>query len=106
MQSLELLSGGERALVALAFLFALLEVNPAPFCLLDEVDAPLDEVNVKKFLALLEHFKAKTQFIVVTHSPITMKIADALYGVAMEEPGRSKVLSYRMPQRAVAVEKE
>ncbi len=104
MQSLELLSGGERALVALAFLFALLEVNPAPFCLLDEVDAPLDEVNVKKFLALLDRFKEETQFMVVTHNPVTMKAADALYGVAMEDPGRSKLLSYRMPKRELAAQ--
>jgi chromosome segregation protein len=92
-QNLLLLSGGERALTAAAMLFALLKVRPSPFCVMDEVDAPLDESNVGRFADALRDFAANTQFIVVTHNRGTMERADTLYGVTMEERGVSKVLS-------------
>ena len=92
-QNLLLLSGGERALTAAAMLFALLKVRPSPFCVMDEVDAPLDESNVGRFADTLRDFATHTQFIVVTHNRGTMERADTLYGVTMEERGVSKVLS-------------
>jgi chromosome segregation protein len=92
-QNLLLLSGGERALTAAAMLFALLTVRPSPFCVLDEVDAPLDESNVGRFTGILREFAARTQFIVVTHNRGSMEAANTLYGVTMEERGVSKVLS-------------
>jgi chromosome segregation protein len=92
-QNLLLLSGGERALTAAAMLFALLKVRPSPFCVMDEVDAPLDESNVGRFADTLREFSHHTQFIVVTHNRGTMERADTLYGVTMEERGVSKVLS-------------
>ncbi|HEV2131597.1 MAG TPA: AAA family ATPase, partial [Longimicrobiaceae bacterium] len=88
-QRIHLLSGGERTLTALALLFALYLVKPSPFCVLDEVDAPLDESNVGRFIQLLHDFKAETQFIVITHNPRTMEAADWIYGVTMQEPGVS-----------------
>ena len=95
-QSMLLLSGGERALTAAAFLFALLKIKPSPFVLLDEVDAPLDETNVTRFAAMLRDFAERSQFIVITHSRGTMESADVLYGVTMPEPGISKVVSMRL----------
>jgi chromosome segregation protein len=92
-QNLLLLSGGERALTASAMLFALLKVKPSPFCVMDEVDAPLDETNVGRFTAALRDFSERTQFILVTHNRGTMEDADTLYGVTMEERGVSKILS-------------
>jgi chromosome segregation protein len=94
-QSLSLLSGGEKALTAIALLFAIYLVKPSPFCILDEVDAPLDDANIDRFARLLRQFSEKTQFIVVTHNKKTMEIADALYGVTMQEPGVSKLVSVR-----------
>lgn len=93
MRSIALLSGGEKCLTSLALLFALFEVKPSAFCLLDEVDAPLDEVNVEKFTRILQQFAAKTQFVVVTHNKRTMKAAEVLLGVSMEEKGVSKLLT-------------
>jgi len=101
-QNLLLLSGGERALTAAAMLFALLRVRPSPFCVLDEVDAPLDEHNVGRFSRMLRDFAGKTQFIVVTHNRGTMEEADTLYGVTMEERGVSKVLSCTLADPVVA----
>lgn len=107
-QRIDLLSGGERALTSLALLFAIYLVKPAPFCVLDEVDAPLDEANIGRFVAMLEKFKQDTQFIVVTHNPRTMEAADYIYGVTMEEPGVSKIVGVRLdeallvPEAAVA----
>lgn len=95
-QRIHLLSGGERTLTALALLFALYLVKPSPFCVLDEVDAPLDESNVGRFIQLLEDFKAETQFIVITHNPRTMEAADWVYGVTMEEPGVSSIVGVEL----------
>jgi chromosome segregation protein len=95
-QRIHLLSGGERTLTALALLFALYLVKPSPFCVLDEIDAPLDESNVGRFLQLLQDFKAGTQFIVITHNPRTMEAADWVYGVTMEEPGISSIVGVEL----------
>ena len=92
-QKLTLLSGGERALTAITLLFAMLQVNPVPFCILDEVEAALDETNVDRFAQFLNHYDMKTQFIVITHRRGTMQKADNLYGIVMQESGISKVLS-------------
>ena len=102
VQRLELLSSGERTLTALALLFALYLVRPAPFCVLDEVDAPLDDANLDRFLAFLNTFRPTTQFLLVTHNPRTMEAADALVGVTMEEPGVSRVVSLALPAVAPA----
>ncbi len=95
-QRIHLLSGGERTLTALALLFALYLVKPSPFCVLDEVDAPLDESNVGRFIQLLRDFKAETQFIVITHNPRTIEAADWVYGVTMEEAGVSSIVGVEM----------
>jgi chromosome segregation protein len=97
-QRIHLLSGGERALTALALLFAIYLVKPSPFCVLDEVDAPLDEANIVRFIAMLQRFKERTQFIVITHHPRTMEAADWLYGVTMEEPGISSIVGVRLDE--------
>lgn len=97
-QRIHLLSGGERALTALALLFAIYLVKPSPFCVLDEVDAPLDEANIGRFIAMLKQFKHNTQFIVITHNPRTMEAADWLYGVTMEEPGISSIVGVRLDE--------
>ncbi|HEX2205588.1 MAG TPA: AAA family ATPase, partial [Longimicrobium sp.] len=95
-QRIHLLSGGERTLTALSLLFAIYLVKPSPFCLFDEVDAPLDEANVGRFIQLLDDFKAQTQFIVITHNPRTMESADWIYGVTMEEPGVSTIVGVEL----------
>lgn len=91
-----LLSGGEKALTAISMIFAIFLVKPSPFCVLDEVDAPLDDSNIGKFNALLREMSAKSQFIVITHNKKTMELNDALYGVTMEEPGVSKMVSIQL----------
>jgi chromosome segregation protein len=96
LQSVMLLSGGEKALTAIALLFAIFQYKPSPFCILDEVDAPLDDANIGRFVRMLEGLKEQTQFILITHSRRTMEIADQLYGVTMEEPGVSKLVSVRL----------
>jgi chromosome segregation protein len=103
LQNLQLLSGGERALTAIALLFAMLRVRPVPFCVLDEVEAALDEANVARFAAYLREFSAETQFIVVTHRKGTMEEADVLYGVTMQEGGVSKLVSVRLDEEADVV---
>ena len=94
--SLTVLSGGERALTSVALLFALLSVNPAPICVLDEVDAALDEANVGRFVETLRELCEHSQFIVVTHSRRTMEAADTIYGVSMGEDSVSRVLSLKL----------
>ncbi len=94
-RDLDLLSGGERALTAISLLFALYLVKPSPFCILDEIDAPLDDANVNRFTRVLEEYAEKTQFIIVTHNKVTMKVAQALYGVTMEEEGVSRIVSVK-----------
>src|SRR5262249_2817697 len=96
-QRIHLLSSGERALVALSLLFGIFLTKPSPFCLLDEVDAPLDDANGGRFVRMLTQFKSRTQFIVITHNPrTTTEAADAVYGVTMQEPGVSSLVSVRM----------
>jgi chromosome segregation protein len=97
-QRIDLLSGGERALTALSLLFGIYLVKPSPFCVLDEVDAPLDENNIGRFIRLLDEFKRQTQFVVITHNPRTIESADWIYGVTMEEPGVSTVVGVRLEQ--------
>jgi chromosome segregation protein len=96
--SLQLLSGGERALAALAFLFALMLARPSPFYVLDEVDAALDDANIERFLALIERFRERAQFVIISHQKRTMDVADVLYGVSMAGDGVSRVLSRRVPE--------
>lgn len=93
---IDLLSGGERALTALALLFGIYLVKPSPFCVLDEVDAPLDESNIDRFVQLLREFKQQSQFVVITHNPRTIEAADWIYGLTMEEPGVSSVVGVRL----------
>ncbi len=101
-QRIHLLSSGERALVALSLLFGIFLTKPSPFCLLDEVDAPLDDANIGRFVRMLNQFKSNTQFIVITHNPrTTTEAADAVYGVTMQEPGVSSIVSVRMHGSAV-----
>jgi chromosome segregation protein len=91
--NLQLLSGGEKALTAVALIFAIFELNPSPFCMLDEVDAPLDDANVGRFCAMVMEMSAQVQFIMITHNKITMEIAEGLNGVTMHEPGVSRLVS-------------
>jgi chromosome segregation protein len=91
--NLQLLSGGEKALTAVALIFAIFELNPSPFCMLDEVDAPLDDANVGRFCAMVKEMSAQVQFIIITHNKITMEIAESLNGVTMHEPGVSRLVS-------------
>jgi chromosome segregation protein len=98
-QRIHLLSSGERTLVAVSLLFSIYLTKPSPFCLMDEVDAPLDDANVGRFTRLLEEFKADTQFLVITHNPRTMQSADAVYGVTMQEPGVSTIVGVRLGER-------
>lgn len=96
LQNMMLLSGGEKAFTAIALLFAILKINPAPFCVLDEIEAALDDVNVYRFAEYLKKFSADTQFLVITHRKGTMEVADTVYGVTMEENGISKLLSMKL----------
>jgi chromosome segregation protein len=95
LQNVLLLSGGEKALTALALLIAIFRYQPSPFCILDEVDAPLDEPNIQRLTRLLREMSAQTQFVLITHAKRTMEVAEALYGVTMQEPGVSKLVSVR-----------
>ena len=96
LQNMMLLSGGEKAFTAIALLFAILKINPAPFCILDEIEAALDDVNVYRFAEYLKKFSKASQFLVITHRKGTMEVADTVYGVTMEENGISKLLSMRL----------
>ncbi len=104
LQNVLLLSGGEKALTALALLIAIFRYRPSPFCVLDEVDAPLDDANVTRFTQMLTELSKDTQFLVITHNKRTMEVARTLYGVTMEEPGVSKIVSvdFRPHQKAIA----
>ena len=104
LQNVLLLSGGEKALTALALLIAIFRYRPSPLCVLDEVDAPLDDANVKRFTRLISELSKNTQFIIITHNKNTMETASTLYGVTMEEPGVSKIIGvdFRQAQQAVA----
>ena len=95
-QRIDLLSGGERALTALSLLFGIYLVKPSPFCVLDEVDAPLDENNIGRFIRLLQEFKEQTQFVLITHNPRSIEAADWIYGVTMEEPGVSTIVGVQL----------
>ena len=96
LQSVQLLSGGEKALTAISLMFGLFKYKPSPFCLLDEIDAPLDDANIGRFVGMLRSMQQHTQFILITHNRKTMEIADRLYGVTMEEPGVSKLISVQL----------
>ncbi len=96
LQNIDLLSGGEKALVATALLFGLFMIKPTPFCLLDEIDAPLDDANINRFIEMVKEFSKTSQFILITHNKKTMEIANTLYGITMETPGVSKVVSVRL----------
>ena len=104
MKRLTLLSGGEKSMTAIAFLFAVFLAEPCPFYILDEVEAALDDLNIGRFLELLRTYRDRAQFIVVTHQKRTMEAADTLYGVSMGGDGVSKVISRRLPQEAPAPE--
>ncbi len=105
-QNIMLLSGGEKALAAIALLFALFQTKPSPFCILDEVDAPLDDANILRFVDMLQRMSAETQFLVITHNKLTMQAASTLYGVTMEERGVSKIVGVDVdemhPERQLA----
>jgi len=104
LQNVLLLSGGEKSLVALALLIAIFRYRPSPFCVLDEVDAALDDSSVQRFTSLITELSGQTQFLLITHNKKTMEIAETLYGVTMEEPGVSQIVSvdFRRRLRAVA----
>jgi chromosome segregation protein len=103
---IQLLSGGEKALTAVALLFAIFSLNPAPFCLLDEVDAALDDANVLRLADLIRNMSKTVQFILITHNPLTMDVAQELVGVTMQEPGVSRVVSVNMAAALAMVNKE
>ena len=102
LQNISLLSGGERTMTAVALLFAIYMVRPSPFCVLDEMDAPLDESNINRFIRVLERFVGQSQFIIITHNKRTIAKADILYGVTMEERGVSKLVGMRLTERPAA----
>jgi chromosome segregation protein len=106
LQNVLLLSGGEKALTALALLVGIFQYQPAPFCILDEVDAPLDEANIGRFTDLVKEMSVQTQFVLITHSKKTMSIAPVLYGVTMQEPGVSKLVSVQLGATAEQVKNQ
>src|SRR6056297_3449815 len=98
LRSIRMLSAGEKTLTAIALIFGIYQVKPSPFCILDEVDAPLDDPNTRRFLEMIDSFSDNTQFIIVTHNKITMSAADNLYGVTMSEKGVSQIVSTKMEE--------
>ena len=96
LQNVMLLSGGEKALIAVALIFSIFLIKPTPFCLLDEVDAPLDDANIGRFNEMVREMSDISQFIIITHNKATMQVADTLYGITMEEPGASRIVSVRL----------
>jgi chromosome segregation protein len=96
LASIELMSGGEKALTAVSLIFAIFQIKPSPFCILDEVDAPLDETNVARYNEMIRSMTANSQFIIITHVKRTMQMVDVLYGVTMQESGISKLVSVNM----------
>ena len=106
LKSISLLSGGQKTLTAVALLFALYMVKPSPFCLLDELDAPLDESNIGRFTNLLKQFVGESQFIIITHNKRTVAAANAIYGVTMEERGVSKTVSMRFNHKDTVPEEQ
>ena len=98
--TIHLLSGGEKALTAIALVFSIFALNPAPFCMLDEVDAPLDDANVGRYARMVKEMSEKVQFIFITHNKISMELADQLMGVTMHEPGVSRLVSVDVEEAA------
>jgi chromosome segregation protein len=101
-----LLSGGEKALTAIALVFAMFQLNPAPFCMLDEVDAPLDDTNTERFCGMVKRMSTQTQFIFITHNKIAMEMAQHLIGVTMQEQGVSRVVEVDMEEAMRMTERE
>ncbi|HMA53538.1 MAG TPA: hypothetical protein VKT17_03710, partial [Acidobacteriota bacterium] len=99
LQSVQLLSGGEKALTAIALMFAIFRYKPSPFCVLDEIDAPLDDANIGRFIEILKQMQVQTQFIIITHNYKTMEVADYIYGTTMAEPNMTRLLSVKLERK-------
>ena len=102
--TIHMLSGGEKTLTAIALMFSMFQLNPAPFCVLDEVDAPLDDLNVGRYCQLVKEMSKDTQFLIISHNKVTIETADHLMGVTMQEPGVSRIVSVDMQEAVALVE--